>query len=309
MSSPSADPGQLVRALERFGPHDHLCSIYENQQEHFGVAVPFIRIGLDRHEKCLYITDAESMDGVRDAMKAGGIDVAAAVGSGALTIATKDQTYMRRGSFDPDWMFSYWQEAAEQAQREGFTSLRATGETEWVVRGGPGLERWMEYECRLTHALAESNAFALCQYNRNLFPPSLILDVIRTHPVVIYRDTACRNFYFVPPEEFLGDDPAHREVQRLLNNIRDRERLDDELSRAHAELEQRVLDRTRELREREEWLRLAFGVGRRAATRRSPFAFVVPAGQREPAAVARLLTTLQTGEVEVLFSGEWLPPL
>lgn len=257
MSSPSADPGQLVRALERFGPHDHLCSIYENQQEHFGVAVPFIRIGLDRHEKCLYIMDAESMDGVRDAMKAGGIDVAAAVGSGALTIATKDQTYMRRGSFDPDWMFSFWQEAAEQAQREGFTSLRATGETEWVVRGGPGLERWMEYECRLTHALAESNAFALCQYNRNLFPPSLILDVIRTHPVVIYRDTACRNFYFVPPEEFLGDDPARREVQRLLNNIRDRERLDDELSRAHAELEQRVLDRTRELREREEWLRLA----------------------------------------------------
>ncbi len=50
---------------------------------------------------------------------------------------------------------------------------------------------------------------------------------------------------------------------------------------------------------REEWLRLALGVGRRAATRRSPFAFVVPAEQREPAAVARLLTTLQTGEVEV----------
>jgi PAS domain S-box-containing protein len=253
----AGNDAQLISALERFGPHDHLCSIYENQQDHFAVAVPFIRIGLERHEKCLYITDAESLEAVRAAMLAGGIDVASALDSGALTLATKDQTYMRLGRFDPDWMFSYWRDAAEQARREGYDSLRATGETEWVVRGGPGLERWMEYECRLTHAMAESNAFALCQYNRNLFPPALILDVIRTHPVVIYRLTVCRNFYFVPPEEFLGEDPAANEVERLLTNVRERERLDDELHRAHAELEQRISERTQELREHEEWLRLA----------------------------------------------------
>ncbi|HWR53081.1 MAG TPA: MEDS domain-containing protein [Bryobacteraceae bacterium] len=253
----SPNDAQLLSALERFGPHDHLCSIYENQQDHFAVVVPFIRIGLERHEKCLYITDAESLEGVRAAMQAGGLDVAAALDSGALTLATKDQTYMRLGTFEPDWMFSYWREAAEQAKREGFNSLRATGETEWVVRGGPGLERWMEYECRLTHAMAESNAFALCQYNRTVFPPSLILDVIRTHPVVIYRGTVCRNFYFVPPEEFLGQDSSAREVERLSTNVREREQLDYELQRAHAELEERILARTQELREREEWLRLA----------------------------------------------------
>ncbi len=50
---------------------------------------------------------------------------------------------------------------------------------------------------------------------------------------------------------------------------------------------------------RDEWLRGALGVNRRASARGEPFAFVVPAEQREAAAVARLLAVLRTGEVEV----------
>jgi len=57
----------LIAALERLGPRDRLCSIYESQQEHFAVAVSFIRIGLDRGEKCVYIADNGSLGDVRQA--------------------------------------------------------------------------------------------------------------------------------------------------------------------------------------------------------------------------------------------------
>jgi PAS domain-containing protein len=123
-------------------------------------------------------------------------------------------------------MFTFWEEATERAMNEGFTALRATGETEWVLRGGPGLERWIEYESRLAHTLAGSNCLALCQYDRRLFPPDLIRDVIRTHPMVIYGDTVCQNFYHVPPEEFLGTNQTAREVERLLTTIQERERVE-----------------------------------------------------------------------------------
>jgi light-regulated signal transduction histidine kinase (bacteriophytochrome) len=130
------------------------------------------------------------------------------------------------------------------------------------VRGGRGLERWMEYESRLTHALSENNCSALCQYNRQCFAPELILDVIRTHPVVIYRGTVCRNLYYVPPDEFLGTNEAEREVERLLTNIRDREEVEralreqlsqrekaeQALRRSRDELETKVKERTAELR-------------------------------------------------------------
>src|SRR5438445_177603 len=219
----------LIAALEQLGPHDHLCSIYESPQEHYAVAIPFIRIGLDRGEKCIYIADDGTVGDVRQAMESEGIDVERATASKSLVLATKEQAYMEHGSFHPDWMFNFWKEATQLAMSEGFSALRATGETEWVLRGGHGLERWMEYESRLTHTLSESNCSALCQYNRRLFPPELLLDVIRTHPMVAYGGTVCQNLYHVPPDEFLGTNQTAREVERLLTNIRERERVEDAL--------------------------------------------------------------------------------
>jgi signal transduction histidine kinase len=225
----AAQATPLIAALERLGPHDHLCSIYESPEDHYAVAIPFMRIGLDRGEKCIYIADDGTVGDVRQAMESEGIDVDRASASKALVLATKEQAYLEHGSFDPDWMFSFWKEATQLAMSEGFSALRATGETEWVLRGGRGLERWMEYESRLTHTLSESNCSALCQYNRRLFPPELILDVIRTHPMVIYDSAVCQNLYHVPPAEFLGTNRTAREVERLLTNIRERARVEDVL--------------------------------------------------------------------------------
>jgi signal transduction histidine kinase len=84
--------------------------------------------------------------------------------------------------------------------------------------------------------LAEHNCFALCQYNRKLFPPELILGVIRTHPTVIYRGVACRNMYHVPPDEFLGTNQAAREAERLLTTIREREGIEYTLRQQRNEL-------------------------------------------------------------------------
>ena len=220
----SASPGApLLTALERLAPHDHLCSIYESMEEHYAVAMPFIRIGLDRGEKCIYIADDGTEAVVRDAMHAEGIDVERAIATDRLVLEKKEAAYLKHGSFDPEWMFTFWADATAEAMRQGFSALRATGETEWVLRGAQGLERWMEYESRLTHMLAHHNCFALCQYNRQLFPPELVLDVIRTHPTVIYRGVVCRNVYYVPPDELLGANGAALEVERLLTNIRERE--------------------------------------------------------------------------------------
>jgi signal transduction histidine kinase len=77
----------------------------------------------------------------------------------------------------------------------------------------------------------------LCQYNRQLLPPEFILNVIRTHPTVIYRGIVCRNVYHVPPDEYLGTNQTAREVERLLTTIRER-----------AEIEQTLLQQRNELR-------------------------------------------------------------
>ena len=227
---------RLLQALERPVPHDHLCSIYESPEERLSVAIPFIRIGLDRGEKCIYIADDGTEAAVRDAMSAEGIDVERTVATGNLVLENKEATYLKHGSFDPDWVFTFWADAMGQAISQGFSALRATGETEWVLHGAPGIDRWMEYESRMTHMLAHHNCFALCQYNSRLFPPELVLDVIRTHPTVIYHGVVCRNMYYVPPDEFLGTNQAAREVERLLTSIREREDIEYTLRQQRNEL-------------------------------------------------------------------------
>jgi PAS domain S-box-containing protein len=78
----------------------------------------------------------------------------------------------------------------------------------------------------------------LCQYNRGLFPPEIVQDVIRTHPTLIYRGVVCRNMYHVPPDELLATNQAAHEVERLLTNICERERIEYTLRQQHNDLRQ-----------------------------------------------------------------------
>jgi two-component system, NarL family, sensor kinase len=269
----------LLTALEQLSPPDHLCSIYESHEEHFAVAIPFIRIGLDRGEKCIYIADDGTEAIVRDAMYAGGIDVERAIAKEGLVLQKKEAAYLKHGAFDPEWMFTFWTDASDEAMRQGFSALRVTGETEWALRGAPGLERWMEYESRVTHTLARHNCVVLCQYNRRLFPAELVLDVIRTHPTVIYRGVVCRNMYYVPPDELLGTNQAAREVERLLTNIREREEVEYTLRLQRNELRESEA----RFRESERLLRLvldALPVGVAVVDRSGDIILSNPASQR-----------------------------
>src|SRR5688572_402611 len=118
------DDTRLLAALEQLAPHDHLCSIFESAAEHFAVAVPFIRIGLDRGEQCIYIGDDGTEAAVREAMSAGGIAVEQAIATRSLVLVTKEDAYLKQGAFDPDWMVTFWAEATAGAMRQGFSALR-----------------------------------------------------------------------------------------------------------------------------------------------------------------------------------------
>lgn len=233
-------------ALDRIKVHDHLCLIYENRAEQFGAITHFFRTGLERGDKCIYIADDNTAADVLDAMRTTGIDTDSATGSGALTVITKKDTYLKEGYFDPDLMMRFWRESVELAKKQGYKTLRVTGETAWVLGTGISIDRFMEYESRLNCYFPEMDILAVCQYNRTLFSPEFIRDVIHTHPLVIYGETVCRNMYYVPPEDFLGTGKSSREVERLLKNMKDREqaelqltRLNDALARKVEELEKR----------------------------------------------------------------------
>ncbi|AGB39434.1 MEDS domain-containing protein [Natronococcus occultus] len=220
-----------VEALDGHDCNDHFAHIYETREGKFEAAVPFVRHGLDRGERIAYVVDQSTEAEVRTRLQTAGIDVDAALESGALKFYTVDETYLRDGSFDSAEMIQFYADATAAATEE-FEALRLVAEMSWIRADETTIEQLMEYESKINDLFDREDVLAICQYDRDLFDPELIQNVIRTHPHLIYDGTACHNFYYTPPEELFGDDAPVRENDRMLQTLRER-------TTAKAELQER----------------------------------------------------------------------
>ena len=227
-------PGPVESTADH-ATYDHLALIYESQAEQFATAIPYIKHGLERGERCVYIADENDTEEVIDALAAAGVDVDEALESGALVMHTAQESYLRNGTFDPDDMIAFLEDTIAEAEAE-YDGLRITGEMTWVFGDEPPLEELIEYEGKLNALLPDVNGIALCQYNREKFSPETVRDVIKTHPHLIYDETVCQNFYYTPPEEFFGADQPEREIDRMMGTLLDRTEARVELRERHRHL-------------------------------------------------------------------------
>ncbi|RLB31370.1 MAG: hypothetical protein DRG87_02655 [Deltaproteobacteria bacterium] len=65
----------LLRTLENLELGDHLCCIYETEEEHRSLVTPFLRHGLERNQKAIYIVDARTADTVSGYLRDDGLTV------------------------------------------------------------------------------------------------------------------------------------------------------------------------------------------------------------------------------------------
>jgi signal transduction histidine kinase len=220
MSVGQPDPPHIAELGGGLGLHQHLCLIYDNHDEQLAAALPYLRAGLERREKCLYIADENSAAAVLDALRKCGTDVDRYLRSRSLIIAGKQETTLKYGRCDPDWWIRFLSEATREAGAAEFSGLRTVlSEMTWALGEDIAPHSLIELEAKLNHFVRDHDAEVVCQYNRNRFSPELILGVIHTHPVVVYGGIIGINPYYVPPDEFLKPNQASPEVERLLNNM------------------------------------------------------------------------------------------
>ncbi len=238
MNDRHPDGSLLAERLAKIGVHEHLCLIHTSTEQQLSAALFFMKTGLERGEKCLYIADTNATATLVNAMRAQGIDVDAAIRQGRLTITISSGIYPWQGDFDPDRMIDVLAESARAARAAGFVALRLAYEMTSVSEIDPRPERLIEYEVKANQFLRDHDALAICQYDRRIFQPEVILNVLRTHPTVVYDDLVWENPYYVPPEELLHPPGAEREIQRLLNNVQRFARADEALRRTEREQRQ-----------------------------------------------------------------------
>jgi len=229
-----------LRTIEELEPGEHLCCIYETEEEHREVLTPFLRHGLEKGEKVVYIVDINTAETILEYLRDDGVDVESYLAREQLIILTHDETYIKDGVFDPDGMLSLLKAKTEEALAEGYSALRVTGEMSWALRGLPDSERLIEYEIKLNEFLADNKCLAICQYDRRRFEPATLLNVLRTHPVAFIGTELYDNFYYMSPSELLSSDISEAELCNWLNNLAERKQAKEVLQRERDKAQRRL---------------------------------------------------------------------
>lgn len=198
----------------------HVCAFFNSCEEQNKVLIPFFKEGIDRGEKVLRIMDPQFRDEYLSAYRDGGIDVESAEKSGQLEIRYWHDTYLENGRFDTDRMIRLLEEGLE-ANREKYGLTRASGNMEWALEPVPGVTNLIEYETKLNFVTARYPDPLVCVYDLNRHSASVVMDILRTHPMVIVGGVLQENPLYVPPEEFL-QELRERKRERQTNSGRAR---------------------------------------------------------------------------------------
>lgn len=191
------------------GGYYHACGFFHDRDEAYRILTPFVQEGMERGEKGLHITNPMQRRDHLDRLAAAGIDADNAQHEGRLEVLTWDEAYLQGGRFDPDTMLGILEAAIRANRAAGHARTRVIGDMNWTLERKPGVEQMMEYEARVNRALAEHREPAVCMYDITTIDAQTMLDVLRTHPLVIMRDALSVNPFYLPPDKFLRQRGIH----------------------------------------------------------------------------------------------------
>lgn len=229
----------------------HKCLIYDGDpSEQLPVVVPLLMDGLHENWRCLYLGSPDAVHMVGAALASKGIDTTKETNRAALVLSS-DRSHLIGGKFEPNAMVDGLCASIDQAVKDGFQGLCATGDMRWELGADENFDRLLEYEAQLEKVFREKPLWGICQYHRDMVPAQAIRDALVAHQAAYIGDRLNRdNLFYVPPEVLLeaGDAATgsrHGEwMCSQIMRVLDAERTRDDVLR---DLERRVSERTAEL--------------------------------------------------------------
>jgi two-component system, chemotaxis family, sensor kinase Cph1 len=178
---------------------DHICALFQTEEEQLSIAAGYVADGLRRGERCLYVTEsAAGLERFREVLEALGVDTAAALKRGALVQATSAETHLAGGRFDAERMLGMLNDAVEAALNDGFQGLRTCGDMSWLLGNPEGADQVVEYEAFLNQFFKGVRATGMCLFDRARLPPALIDHALATHSSVNLPGRLVPNPFFEP---------------------------------------------------------------------------------------------------------------
>ena len=179
----------------------HVCAFVNDQDEQDAMLDPFVDQGVVAGDQLVYLVDPAEVAVPVNRLRHMGHDAAELLTSHRCDIRTWSDTYLRSGGFDQSDMLSLLDEIflGQESPR-----IRMIADMGWAVDRDDDAEL-IEFEAKANFIHARHNHVVICSYNTTRFDGSFIVDILRTHPMVLLGGMVQENPFFVPPAEFLEE--------------------------------------------------------------------------------------------------------
>jgi PAS domain S-box-containing protein len=200
--------------------HDHACMVYDTIDEWCDTIVSFIIEGLNNNEKCGYILGSSTADEINDRLISSGIDTSGYRKSGQLFFLPYTRSYLSNGCFEPQTFISFIASETKKSVDEGYSALRITGEMDWIL----GLEDWevklFKHQSKLHKFMQEHPCSLLAQYHHSSFAWPSLKYIAMSYPLVVHKESVCRNPNFVSPDMLLTSSPEQIEESQWFHSLK-----------------------------------------------------------------------------------------
>jgi signal transduction histidine kinase len=211
---------ELELELRRLKPGQHLCLLYDSPADTWDTIVPYFRDGLARGEQCLFVGDADSTRESTLALAGAGIDIDRETHRGALGISTACESGILGGDFQPRAELGHLESAVARALSQGFPGVRFSGEAPHALYGSRYEERdVVEFETLLNDTIVRYGLVGICRYDLRRWPPALIRQVLRVHPLAVIGPLVCPNVFYEPPHMVLGRSDEEERVRWMIDQV------------------------------------------------------------------------------------------
>jgi hypothetical protein len=176
--------------------------------------LPFIKDGLKSGDKAVHVLNPKQRPDHLHRLAAAGIDAAAAQQSGQLELRTNTEVYLPDGRFDQDRMLEVFEKLASGNAQGEFPQSRICCRMDWAVQDRSHVDDVIEFESRVNDVWRRHDDAVICTYHLGQFGGDAVIDIMRTHPMVIVGGILQHNPFFVPPDEFLREFRQRRAGRR-----------------------------------------------------------------------------------------------
>ncbi len=187
-NGPWSTSPRVLKPEAQLQPGDHILFVYEDAADLATFAVPFIRRGLTRNERILYLVDDLRLSAVVEALATGGVDIKSDVQRGAL-IFLNAQEYCGLPRFDAPRMVDLTRRRVGEASARRFDGLRVAAEMTWTLNAGIPDDVLVEYEGLLDDAFRSLGPLTVaCMYRQGRFASAVLKRLLRSHGKVVAGD-------------------------------------------------------------------------------------------------------------------------